>query len=847
MVMVPWCRCGFHWLIEASHSRRGVGPESKPTPRTSRDDTSSRLRCTVPACMGTRNQNRSKASARLPQVMLSAAQSIADAVVRLGVRDPTVRVTPREALSGLDRPAVISIFGEPGSGKSTVLHRVSALLEQDAHRLVLPTLTPERFAEGDTLFGWTLAALQVDPMIDGTPASSIEVVNRGIARTLREHLDLLRRQEALAQSGIRASAHADALTPDELAIQLAAVTSSGFNLARGWFDLIAALTDGASQSKDAKQGKDAKPLSQLVVLLDDADRSPRALQGLLADLRWLTVHPAVAVVLCASEPTLLDVLAHASDFTVLSEPLRRSQADATLVKALPRHLRHAIRALSPAERLDYRTLDSDIPLRSVLARFSMPEPSPTGIKTLVDYFELHIGAGRQVSGYAAMLPGNARRLEQLARGLGALVQAPDRGTATGEAVRLIVEAALAEASAEDSLVPEETIVFTVEKVGPAVSLDLTGIQAGQVGGPGVNLFRDDGRLIGSRHHLGFSSNPENAPSSSYHFPEAFTYAHLFVQDVGRPGVLPSPVLAFSGMIGSTSKPGGSNWAATLSVDLKNEETDNRFLPIPDWENQIDAALYVAAWNAIVTWLEHWAPSVPPSDDLAVAWLVYTHIALVTDIQATRRVSKRLLPSPSVPNMPPWQDWSLAAARSRATQALKRNYTAREPTVRVSDFRDWVHIYLAWSADPTFAPMWLTEELLGLRASVIPRNSRKFADTLCAEALARRIQRHVNADWITGTIDLLERFDSARARDLRTLREIAQTQRSERDQSTLDALQERHVPESVLSRLALQGLTEPVAIELQAVGLPRQVIAQIAEQFPAATVTEPPTSLSAQVT
>jgi hypothetical protein len=758
----------------------------------------------------------------LPTVMTSTAERV---VVAIEALEPTGQAIPSQqpqALSGLDRPAVVSILGNPGSGKSTVLHYARELLLNNDHRLVLPTLTPERFADGDTLFGWTLAALNDESSLNSESAAGVAVDGAGGSRSIRDSIDLLRRQEALASSGVKVRPSLDAATPDMLAVQLAAVTSSGLRLARGWWALIDTLVSSSFANATGRS------LRQIVIMLDDADRNPEALPRLLGDARWLTVHPAIAIVVCASENVLHEVLMHASQPAALSEPTRHRQAIDTLVKILPGHLRYELRTLDPGERLPYRSLASGGSLREVLADVPIPVPAPAGMSTLLDFFELQVFGERITSNYTELLPGNARRLDQVNRGLRAVIERGGEYVA-GEATRMLAESALSVATLESAAVPSDLITFRSIDDKPAVKFDLERLTAGQRSGIGVRLFLSGTQMVGVRSHGGFTTSVANGESLT-ELPGAFTYGLEFVKELGEPGLLPQPALDFEGMSGSLPKPGGGNWSTTLEITASGEATDDAFLPLPNWDNLIDYLLYVSAWNRLVTIL---SASISPvgHDPEAVTWLTFTHIALVVDIQRERRVGARLLPILGSDGEPPWVGWSADQAESELSKFVHELYHAAPHTERDNDFKVWVRTYLPWAADRAFGSSALSSRLLNFRAEALGSEAElDRANRECARRLYRRIQDSLGSRWIEGTIELLATFDRDAAREIRTMHDITRSDRDRKVQGLLDALEQRGVPEDLLGRLALQGLTEEIATGLQEIGLPRQLIAQLAEQF-----------------
>jgi hypothetical protein len=154
------------------------------------------------------------------------------------------------------------------------------------------------------------------------------------------------------------------------------------------------------------------------------------------------------------------------------------------------------------------------------------------------------------------------------------------------------------------------------------------------------------------------------------------------------------------------------------------------------------------------------------------------------------------------------------------------------TMRDKDFRRWVESDLIVIADPVFCPPGLQRRVLQLRDEVTQR-SRKDAssDATAANRLAERIQRNLRSPWVRESLELLKRFDPNRAADLLNAHQLTQSERSRSDQVIADVLVERGVPDSLIGRLTLDGLTESVADALRAMGFADQALAQLGTRFP----------------
>ena len=100
-----------------------------------------------------------------------------------------------------DCESTISILGDRGHGKTTLLLFVCADLIARNFDFVLPIARPDRFAPSDTLMGWVLAAIR-ESLEQECPAVLDKERDWGSFKgSLRERLEQLRHQEALISRG----------------------------------------------------------------------------------------------------------------------------------------------------------------------------------------------------------------------------------------------------------------------------------------------------------------------------------------------------------------------------------------------------------------------------------------------------------------------------------------------------------------------------------------------------------------------------------------------------------------------------------------------------------------------
>jgi hypothetical protein len=722
-------------------------------------------------------------------------------------------------------PSVLSILGDMGTGKSTTLKYVCDRIAEDPKRIVTPAVSPERFAEGDTLFGWVLAALtEMIPRCFPDLSDSMAVGRSGTS--ILEQVDLLRRQEALTRSAYRHAPTAIAASPDEWAEGTAAVTTAGLHLAKGWVSLL----EGVSSE-----------ISQLVVPVDDADQVPGCLNGVLRDIRWLTIHPSVAVLVCANEEMLLRVLAGDPELGFLDATALQRHAAGVLTKALPMHLRHSVPPLSPRDRLRFSPPGEEKTLLEVLRGFRLADPPPTGPLSLGDLFELRLGERAGTSPYAEILPETPRKLDQLWRELHGIAtdETFEEGAKISEASRRILERALELASVHVSELPRNTMrIFDAEPHGPSVEFDFSQIRTGSTIGTGPVVLRGDGQRISIRRIDAYPLRWQRDPSEkleSVILPAAFTNAHYFALDLSIPVDLDEPPLFLWGIQRKFSLPGGSNWQGSVEVEFQRESTDHCFAPVPAWESFHDYYLYMAAWNWMVNLIRKLDCTPDPR---LLEWSLLRHALFVVEIQAQRAIDQTLIDSAEGQLRDLGGAWSKADDFERLSEHLERLYTRESGwSIRQGDFNLWVDAFLPWSADSVLGVPELGAQLLDLRKKVIEeKGDLARANNSCAQIMRTRISRNLSAEWISHPIELLNHFDENLSTAMAQLHEVAKEEQNENEGFAM-ALEQRGVPRETVGQLFLAGLTPDVTQELLVAGVPSAAIETLAQRFPPVEETE----------
>lgn len=719
-------------------------------------------------------------------------------------------------------PSVLSIIGEQGVGKSTTLKYVCDHAVKDSTRIVTPVVSPERFADGDTLFGWVLTALNqiIKQRLPTASRREVQVLHQESSLSMLELANLLRRQEALARKANHDPNLGLASHPDEWAENIAAVTTAGQQLVAGWVSLLNSLL---------------QDFSQIIIPIDDADQVPSLLATILRDLRWMTVHPLVVVVVCVNQEMLVQSLLGEEELQVIDPASRRHHAMGVLTKALPRHLRVKLDPLTLDERLAFTPPFEKQPLIDVLRQFKNPGAGSIDPKTLADLFQFSIGGKLTTTPYAESLPETPRHLDQLWRELQGILADPAR-TATDKAAaatRMIAERGVELAS--DSLhgVPGETMKFF--ESGPeqriSIEFNFTELEARNAKGAGRTVRVMERSRIAMRR---IEESPMYVHSESdgetlrQRLPNAFSNAHYFALDSATTYGDSVP-LHLWGIAGDLGIPGGMGWSGSIEVFLDGDPTDHLYALVPVWDSRYDYSLYRESWNLLWNKIQDLSLRSEPK---LLDWIVMRHALLVAEIQASRAVSSRFTESIDS-ELEDLDRWSPDEGGEIFLDMAKTLYVgSQDAPVRDLDFQGWIERYLPWATDPILGPMESSEILLSCRDEVLKsEGTLERANQNCAERLSSRIQRNLSSDWVRFTIDLLARFDRHMAETLVGLHQVAVDRKDSEVETLGAALEARGVPRVVVGEMFVAGVNANVERELRLAGLPDAAIDTLSQRFP----------------
>jgi hypothetical protein len=756
----------------------------------------------------------------LPPTVAPRVRNLLDRLDELRVEEGKGerRIDPSLLLPS-QNPTVLSILGEQGVGKSTTLKYVCDHAMRDPKRLVLPVVSPERFAEGDTLFGWVLSALTELLPKQLPEASEREAPEYREGLTMSELADLLCRQEALARKSHGASAVIGSAHPDEWAESIAAVTAAGLQLVRGW----AALLEGL-----------ATDIDQLVIPVDDADQVPSLLGGVLRDLRWLTLDPLVAVVVCANDEMLLQALQGEPELGVMDPIPRRRHAVGIMTKALPRHLRLSVSPLQPPERLEFRPPGESESLMEILRRCPIEGVQAVDPDSLGDLFELALGDETIASPYTELLPGTPRQLVQLWNELRSTV-ASDTPELAGEAAKCLVEEAVERARDRSPDLPDDSIrIFDGGSQGLSVEFDFSEMKSGWTVGAGRSVYRHEANRVSMRRIDGFPLHPTRGEDESRPpqetLPGDFSNAHYLAMDLTDPDGSNRMPFYLWGYVRSLSLPGGANWNATVEVEYEYRPTDHCFALVPDWEGRYDYLLYAAAWNSIWNTLKDVGPEPSPT---LLEWLLLKHVSLVIDVQANRAIS------PAVMDETPRElenldvNWQRDEIMEFVAEQLENLYrTPGGRSTREGDFAEWVDTLLPSIADPVLAVPEFAAQILDIRKRLLRKHpgALERANQRCADFLAARIRRDISSDWVTHTMQLLRKFDPIQADNLEGLHAVARDEADSELKALETTLERRGIPRSMVGEMFFSGVTPEIEHKLMLQGMPPAAIEALAVRF-----------------
>lgn len=546
-----------------------------------------------------------------------------------------------------------------------------------------------------------------------------------------------------------------------------------------------------------------------------------------------------------------------------------------LEKALPSHLRVELPHLSEEERLAFTPIGEEEPLLALMKRTPVKAPKlfrPVQDEeyfpaVLSDFFIFPIDrllSESNAEGYIAKdltmpyvncLSPRPRELEHLYRHMKNLLSrviktSHDAGGNESEVDERVIQSTIQAViehgiSHSEALVPHNVrspIRWHSNPTGIAVEFDFRDMSFGRENGRGLTI-RD--REIGSLHirnsiqqlnrlysrrrseqmeddteeRQGTKARTQNASRQQQpQFPGSFTYSVYLAAELTSDRRRES-VFEFEGQFASLATPGGEAWTDLLQVRIGGARSNGSYWLVPNWDNHYDYFLYRLGWNRMIDLLRDLADSDISlatsliKDDTLIEFALLVHLDLVCRVQASR-VLPLYLWQMSVEDLREKLNTWMTDHTNDVGKQLKDiyNYCVDDGVlVRDQDFLVWFEIFLPWATDRNVASEKLSAELMKLREEIIRKDRAESADHGAANHLAQRIRRNLTADWIPSAIEVVRHLIEDLADRLIQERSVGFVQLSETFQGILQNLERAQVPEELLARLRLFGLTPEMAL------------------------------------
>lgn len=646
--------------------------------------------------------------------------------------------------SPLNRRSTITIDGERGTGKTTVLLAAMEQLALQPGLVVLPVIRPELFTELDSLPGRVLEALA-----DYVYTLHPDLYKRelgGLKGIASAEFDRIARIEAASRHLPTTAVTTDAEEAAADAL-LATRRSNEFDVL--WRPFISAVLD-------------ALEAERLVVPVDDADLAPEHLPSLLSDVRRLDDHPAITCVVALNVADLRDFMRGAtlrlSGLPEQSFPRLGAVVSRQIEKALPHQNWVRLTKWHPEQRLSFRLLDSPSPrLEDLLA----------GVHFASEPLSLRMRGpdGRALS-FALALPSRPRPLEHLVMEL--MGGSPEeRQDAFLHALTEHLDDSLREfpravpppfewSRAESGL----TCRLELSQWGFFSDMDPGGWRAfhtqRELSGNSVDIEYQLGRYITTAaNHRG----EDNAPR----FPEEATAAVLLLLDIEARRGFQSPIVA-----GGRPVQGGDNWRRPR-VEVSGEATDHYFLVPPRWEGYLEYVVLNAHLNAVVDHLEEETPARPGD---FMEWYAMSHLLMVALLQddpharSRRHLALRRQLDPNQTRVIARQPSAWRRTRSRSLRAVMRAVVmAYEQACehgasdrKANAYVTWFESYLLGVVHPAILEEDAQEIIIEAWTGATARANRAdLARASAREWLNRRLTAAGAATWGDAIAELGERL------------------------------------------------------------------------------------------
>ncbi len=718
--------------------------------------------------------------------------------------------------------AVVSICGDRGAGKTTVLEAVCSEL-RDSTNIVLPTIRPELFSPADSVLGLAIASLEREIRRHKPELLRLEVRSEvplgsfltrllgrasGIAgRDVSEERQQFHSLDAAAEDFVRSAW----IGSDFIDQWCRLVEFVSGNFANGFGTSDSALRPNDDEGRDDTDAVQinavddrhtgtAETQTSIIIPVDDADLAPELLQRILVDLRIMTSARNVICLACIDLDEAAQALgehylkAYANlkslpraDVSTLSR--MNGVVESQLAKAIPPQWRNSIRGLTLPERLEFTPLGSHggMSIKGLLNGF--PLSSRDHSVPNLDYLFMLPTDAEEPSAYAHCLPSSPRELVALHASLEHVskMDVAD-GSATRAAVKVLVQYGLNFGIRSSSAIPvrsQNLVDFDEAEDSEIVYLDFTNVtyypraKKDNFQIPVLGLESGSEIRVGRLKGITARYGPRDARiEEMLRLHPAVIYCLALLREL----TIVHPLFR-EDVVGGAPAPGRVNSDA-VTVAVGREETDGSFLRYPAWDGFYDYFLVGKAWDSVVQHLR--GKLLRISDHRTVmAAVTLEWWKLISSVQRAR-----LIPPDTGALI------GLLAERSaNATDALKSQWqivwdevrdtylsqlhvgTTGDGSIRAQDYVYWVETYLLYACYAPLQHPWFLERTIEARGRLLTEADRaSIGNTRFASGMEARLHRVSDERWIGPLIELLTRFDSAAGAQIERLHRIAQEDR-----------------------------------------------------------------------
>lgn len=740
---------------------------------------------------------------RLPMPHRLHAQQVLQAIGELQSQFAALPEEPSGDVPGVDSHAVVSICGDRGTGKTTILEAVRSELRSGTN-VVLPTIRPEMFSTADSVLGLAIANLQRE-LARSRPELLTREMHAGTEVTLGTFLNrLLSRASVIA--GRDSVDERSFRSLDAAADDFVRSASIGSAFIEQWCELVTFVCWNLASETE---GTDT--VATIIIPVDDADLAPELLQRILVDMRIMTT---AAHVVCLAGIDLDEAALALGEHYLRGYPSLKAfeAADSSTVvrmnrvvesqlsKAIPPQWRNTIRGLTLTERLDFTPLGSHDTrsIAELLKSFPLPLNAATA-DPLSYLFYLPRGAS-EPSPYAQCLPSSPRELSALHAQLKWILERENTDGSTSRlAARILIEYGMnfgIRNSGSLSLRADEFVSFDDTVDSNSIYLDFTKVN---VYGQSMHDFvriPTHGLEVGSEIEVGKPSrNVSRYGPRDARFEDKprLHVAVLHSLLLSRELSIVHPLFREDATGGAPIK--GRATTQALTMILGKETTDGNFLNYPSWDGYYDYYLVDHAWDLVLQKLRG-GPTRAADHRTTVAAVTLEWWRIITAVQLQRTIptdlgsfldllsQRRANSSELLRNA-----WRSVWDGIREAYLGELNSVLTKPEdIRAHDFTDWVEARFLNFYYPPLQHPWFIELTLEARSALLKQVDRlSLGNAFFASLLTTRLRRVTDEEWIGPLIEVLSRFDPQAGSEIHRLHQAARSNRERRSASLTGAV------------------------------------------------------------